>query len=258
MIDILILILLAAAAFAAGYVNTVAGAGSLLILPALIFSGLPANAANATNRVAILFQNIAAFGALRKGGVKLGKTTAIMTAIATIGSVGGAWVATRLTADQTQAAIAVAMVVMLALSLVPSRKTAQDDASSGEPSVSWGLCAGFLLIGFYGGLLQAGVGIVILLFLSLGFGTRLVVGNAIKLVVVLGFTLAALAIFISASRGALIDPTRATIIAVASSLGAWVGAKSTLKRGEKFIRTVVVVTVIASVIKLGIDLALKK
>jgi len=44
--------------FIAGFINTLAGSGSLLTLPLLMFLGLPANVANGTNRIAILLQNI--------------------------------------------------------------------------------------------------------------------------------------------------------------------------------------------------------
>ena len=53
--DYLLLILVG---FIAGIINVVAGGGSLLTLPILIFLGLPPNIANGTNRIAIIIQNI--------------------------------------------------------------------------------------------------------------------------------------------------------------------------------------------------------
>ncbi|HJS28417.1 MAG TPA: TSUP family transporter, partial [Anaerolineales bacterium] len=57
------------AGFLAGFINTVAGSGSLITLPLLIFLGLPASVANGTNRVGVLFQNVVAMGSFRKSGV---------------------------------------------------------------------------------------------------------------------------------------------------------------------------------------------
>ena len=54
-IEIIVTILLGTAA---GFINTFAGGGSMLVVPFLIFIGLPANVANATNRIAILLQNV--------------------------------------------------------------------------------------------------------------------------------------------------------------------------------------------------------
>ena len=53
----------------AGFINTVAGGGSLLSLPVLIFMGLPPAMANGTNRVAIFLQNISGIAGFRSKGV---------------------------------------------------------------------------------------------------------------------------------------------------------------------------------------------
>ena len=50
----------------AGFINTLAGSGSLLTLPLLMFMGLPANVANGTNRIALLLQNVVGVSAFRK------------------------------------------------------------------------------------------------------------------------------------------------------------------------------------------------
>ena len=58
-----------AAGFAAGFINTLAGSGSLITLPVLIWTGLPANVANGTNRVAILLQNVVGASSFKRSGV---------------------------------------------------------------------------------------------------------------------------------------------------------------------------------------------
>ena len=57
------------AGFACGFINTLAGSGSLITLPLLIFLGLPAPVANGTNRVAIVIQNIVAVSSFRAQNV---------------------------------------------------------------------------------------------------------------------------------------------------------------------------------------------
>ncbi|HPX06839.1 MAG TPA: sulfite exporter TauE/SafE family protein, partial [Tenuifilaceae bacterium] len=64
--DLLVYILMIAAGTAAGFINTLAGSGSLLTLPLLIFLGLPANVANGTNRIGILLQSIVAVGGFKQ------------------------------------------------------------------------------------------------------------------------------------------------------------------------------------------------
>ena len=58
-----------AAGCVAGTLNVIAGGGSFLTLPVLIFLGLPAGIANATNRVAIFLQNVGAVWSFQRFGV---------------------------------------------------------------------------------------------------------------------------------------------------------------------------------------------
>jgi hypothetical protein len=53
---------------AAGFINTLAGSGSLITLPILILLGLPANVANGTNRVGVVMQNVVAVANFRRFG----------------------------------------------------------------------------------------------------------------------------------------------------------------------------------------------
>ena len=90
------IVVLAVAGVAAGYVNTIAGAGSMLTLPALLFTGLDAGSANATNRIAVLFQGIAAAIAFHRSGVRVGRVTALVALPASIGAVLGSLLASAL------------------------------------------------------------------------------------------------------------------------------------------------------------------
>ena len=83
----LVLVLLAVMGVVAGAVNTVAGAGSLLLLPALVFSGLPDDAANATNRVGILAQTAMAVWGYRRAGLSVGKPEAALSGVVMAGGV---------------------------------------------------------------------------------------------------------------------------------------------------------------------------
>jgi len=66
--DILHIALIIAVGIAAGFLNTVAGEGSLITMPVLIFLGLPSAVANGTNRIALMAQNIVAVTNFRKKG----------------------------------------------------------------------------------------------------------------------------------------------------------------------------------------------
>jgi uncharacterized membrane protein YfcA len=243
--DPLVLALLACVGLVAGWINTVAGAGSLLLLPALIFAGLPADAANATNRIGVLVQSIFAVWGYHRAGMKAGRSERVFTFAATLGGAIGAWIATLLSASNVRDAIVVAMGVMLVLSLVPKKKGAEGKTLPDPTPLT---VAGLFVIGIYGGFLQAGVGILVLLFLSLVAGTGLVASNVLKSLITLSLSIVSLAVF--ASRGETIDPVRGGALAVGSALGGYLGARATVKLGEKWIRAAIVVAVAASMVKL--------
>lgn len=241
------LAVLAAVGVAAGYLNAISGAGSLITLPALVFTGLDASAANATNRIAILFQNASTLAGYSSGGLRTAGPTLWLLLPAGAGSALGAYVASLLSADSIGVAIALAMVVMLALSFVRAPQSAALD----HPRVSAGMVAGFFGIGVYAGFIQAGAGVMILLFLSLAYGINLVIANLLKNVALLAISAIAIAVF--ALRGLHLDVVRGTVLAASMSAGGFVGARATIKRGEGFIRLMVVIAVTLSAAKLLYD-----
>jgi uncharacterized protein len=245
------LVLLAVAGLVAGYINSIAGAGSLLTLPALIFTGLDAVSANATNRVAVLFQNAAAVVAFQRAGRGAIRQGLVLAAPSGVGAVAGAWVASHMTDAQLRVCIAVAMVIFLVLSLIPRPASAAAGASPTALRLNGASILGFAAIGFYAGFLQAGVGILILLYLALGHRVDFVSGNAIKVVMVLLLAAAALVVFVV--EGVPIDPLRGLVLAVATTLGGYLGATAAMRRGERFVRVVLVAAVLASVAKLAWD-----
>ncbi|MFW5875137.1 MAG: sulfite exporter TauE/SafE family protein [Myxococcota bacterium] len=244
--------LLALAGLLAGYINSVAGAGSLLTLPALIFTGLDAGSANATNRVAVLFQNAAAMVAFHRSGRGAIRHALVLAIPAGAAAVAGTVVASLTPDDVLRLCIAVAMVVFLVLSLVPRpapTAPAGDATEARRPDAKTVLA--FVAIGFYAGFLQAGVGILLLLYMSLVQRMHLVFANGIKVVVIL--LLAAVALVTFAWQGVAIDALRGLVLAVATTTGGYLGAMATIRRGEKFVRGVLFVAVAGSVVKLAWD-----
>lgn len=260
------LLALAAVGLVAGWINTVAGAGSLLLLPALIFTGLDASEANATNRIGILAQTLAAVIGYRRAGMSIARADLVLTGAAMVGGAIGSFVATLLAPSEMQIAIVIAMGVMLVLSLVPSRSKKKPDPGVGEapapapaepppttlPAPTPAMIAAFVAIGIYGGFLQAGVGILVLLYLSLAHGVGLVASNVVKSTVTLALTIVAIAVF--ASRGEGIDVVRGGVLAITSALGGLAGARSTVALGDRFVRVTVTLAVLVSMIKLVADM----
>lgn len=241
---------LVGAGFLAGFINTLAGSGSLITLPMLIFMGLPANVANGTNRVAILLQNIAGVSRFRQSGVLDLRGAVMLSLPAILGSIVGARIAVGVDELVLRRVIGVIMLVMLFVILVRPQRWLQGTLERLEGFPNWKQLATFFAIGVYGGFIQAGVGIFLLAGLVLGVGYDLVRANAVKVSIALLFTISALGVFISSNQ---VNWTAGLILAVGNMLGAWFAAKVAVERGAVWVhRLLIVVVAVASAHLLGV------
>lgn len=215
----------------AGFLNTLAGSGSLLTLPLLMFLGLPANVANGTNRIAILLQNIIGVSSFKKQKILSLKEGIRIGLPATAGSLLGAQIAITLNEDIMTKAIAVLLIFMFFLILLNPDRWIR--SREGHPPVTrWIQIVIFFMIGIYGGFIQAGVGFFLLAGLVLGAGYELIKANAIKVFIVLLYTPVALAVFIYNNQ---VNYKLGLILAVGNMIGAYIGARYAAKLGARVI-----------------------
>ena len=104
-------LLLIAVGFAVGFINTVAGGGSLLSLPVLIFLGLPPSVANGTNRVAIVIQTFIGVAGFRSKGVTTFPFNLYLGISALLGAIIGAQIAVDINGETFNKLLARAMVL---------------------------------------------------------------------------------------------------------------------------------------------------
>ncbi len=239
--------LLIAAGFVAGFINTLAGSGSAVTLPALIFLGLPASIANGTNRVAIVLQNATALASFRRARVLDSRGALWLAAPAVLGSLIGAQISLGLNEQLMRRAIGVVMLVMLMVILLRPERWLHGTMRemSGRPGLKHMLV--FFALGVYTGFIQVGVGIFLLAGLVLDLGYDLVRANAVKVVVILASTLVALLVFAANAR---VQWREGLVLAVGSSLGAWTGARFAVERGAVWVRRLLIAIVVFSAAQL--------
>lgn len=235
----------------AGFINVAAGGGSMLSLPLLIFLGLPANVANGTNRVAILLQNIIGVNTFRRQQVFNVKTDYRLAIPAVVGAIGGALWAVEINEKLLHHIISFLMVFMLLIVVFKPDVWVREQAGKMNPKPSIWQYLLFLAIGFYGGFIQLGVGFFLLAGLVLGCGHDLVKANAIKLFIVLVYTVFALAIFIYNDQ---VDWISGLLLSIGNMTGAWIGVRFTIKGGAKYVRYVLIIALIIVTAKLIISL----
>lgn len=233
--------------FMAGFINTLAGSGSLLSLPMLMFLGLPANVANGTNRIAILLQNVVGVGSFRQQKVLNTRMGFWLALPAVIGSLIGAQVAIELNEELMEKVIGGLLIAMFFLILYKPARWVKGQAGHVRAKPNLLQFIIFFFIGIYGGFIQAGVGLFLLAGLVLGAGVDLVRANAMKLLIVLIYTPFALAIFFLNDQ---VNWKVGLILALGNMLGAFVASRFAVSWGAKYVRYILLVVILGSALKL--------
>lgn len=231
---------------AAGAINVMAGSGSALTLPALIFSGLDGAEANGTNRLSILIQNIAAAASFSGEGAAGGLRESVKYSLFTLpGMVCGVLVAVNMD-DQLFRQIAGGVILLVAASMfLPS--LASGVGGKRFARNRWLLYPALVATGFYGGFIQVGVGLVIMGLVFHMVGGNIAAVNVRKVFIVTIYTAPALAMFFVSGN---VDLLKGLNLAAGSAIGGWWGAKLSVRKGAAAVRWFLVVALALSGLKL--------
>lgn len=247
--DFLEVLLILAVGLVAGFINTIAGGGSLISLPVLIFLGLPSAVANATNRVAIFAQNIFGVAGFKSKGIGEFRYSLALGLSALIGAIIGAKLAVDIKGEVFNKILAVVMIIVVFLTI--SGKAKPKNVAGEIYSIKSKIIGiiSLFFVGIYGGFIQAGVGFIIIGALSAIHGFSLVKINSMKMFIVLVYTVAALAVFIFEGK---INWLYGVVLAIGNSTGAWFASRWSVEKGDKAIKVFLVITVVALAIKLWV------
>lgn len=242
--DLLSITILTFVGVIAGFINVNAGGGSTLTLPALIFLGLDISVANGTNRIAILLQNVSAVQSFKQEKLFDLKTSLNLSLFTLPGSVAGALLAVKLEDELFQSILGIIMIGIIISMILPKNKSKTKDEPN-KPNT--GIYLSMIGIGFYGGFIQVGVGFLLMASLQFLMKLDLVRVNMYKVFIVLIYTIPVLMIF------ALTDNVNwllGIFLAIGNIFGGWWGAKIQIKKGEGFIKYLLVIAVFIMALKL--------
>jgi len=234
--------LLIGAGFLAGFINTIAGGGSMLTLPAFMILGMPADIANGTNRVGIFLQSLAGARGFYKEG-KLAPATIVPNLVPTlIGAFLGSMLASYLPVSWLKPTLLVTMLAMAVLMLVKPSVVAPPEGTptytlSERPMAVLGL----VFAGFYGGFVQAGVGFLLIAAVAGGLRYDLVRTNALKMAITAALTVIALIVFVFRGQVMWIP---GLVMAVGTVAGASVSVKFAIKVPQSVLKWVLFVMVL--------------
>jgi uncharacterized protein len=232
--------------FLAAFLNTVGGGGSLFSVPILTFMGLPITMANATSRVAILFQNFFAVGGFRSKGVELPWPYSLYLGLA---SLGGGLIGSLLASKVPDAVFSKIFVGVMIFSVIliiyDPFKSKGEEKLNFKSQLIGAIC--FFFIGIYGGFIQAGIGFLVIAVLSVVNNLSLVKSNYVKVFAAIVYTGVSVAVF--AYEGKIVWTT-GLILAIGHAMGGWYASRWSVKAGEVWIKRVMIVSVLAMAIKL--------
>ncbi|MEA3445105.1 MAG: sulfite exporter TauE/SafE family protein [Bacteroidota bacterium] len=234
--------LIAAGVFA-GFINTLAGSGSLITLPLLIFLGLPATVANGTNRIAILLQNVVAVSSFKQQKILDIKNHVWLVIPATIGAIVGSFFAVDIDENIMRNTIAGLLVFMFFVVLYKPDAWIKGKAGQIDQLHNIWKVIIFFFIGVYGGFIQAGVGFFLLAGLVLGAGFDLVKANAVKVLIVLCYTIFALSVFVLNDQ---VNFFWGIILAIGNMTGAFIASRFAVSWGAKFVRYLLLITLVVA------------
>ena len=231
-------ILLAVAGFGAGVVNAIAGGGSLLSFPALLFVGVPPVAANATNTVAIWPGTVSSTWAYRKLIVEEKRRAWVLALPSLAGGLAGSVLLLH-TPEKAFKAVVPWLILfaagLLSLQGPVARWVARKMPMAGDrvPAPLW---VAQFFISLYGGYFGAGIGILMLASLGmLGFKDVHEM-NALK--VMIGFLINIVAALYFVMSGLVNWPDAGTMV-IGTIAGGYAGAHFAQRLPQKHVRSVI-------------------
>ena len=227
-----------------GFINTLAGGGSMITLPALMLLGMPVDVANATNRVGVLMQSLTGVKGFSDQD-RLDKSAIFPILVPTIvGALAGSLLASFMPVWVLKPVLLGSMITMALVMVVRPQAIIPVDGTepyklTDRPVAGLGL----FLAGVYGGFVQAGVGFILIAALAGGLRFDLVRTNALKNLCTAVFSGVALVIF--AMRGQ-VWWIPGLILAVGSVAGAMASVRFTINVSQNTLKWILFVMVTAT------------
>lgn len=212
--------------FLAAVMNTLAGYGSIITLTILMdVLGLPANMANGTNRVNILANSLAGVMGYKKNGkLDLANGKWILVTVC-IGAVFGVLLAINVSNDQFRAVFKYLIVVLFLSILIKPKRWIRETNDLKDIPI-WKMVLFYFPIGFYGGFIQMGMGIIFLMAGVLISGFTIIRANALKMFIIFMYTILSIIIF---HYNGLIDWKIGAVLSIGTAAGGYLTASYSSK-----------------------------
>jgi len=231
----------------AGFVNTLAGGGTVVSFSAFMFLGLPPMVANGTVRLSVIFQNATSVAYFQKNKLIDWRKVLQLGIPMVLGSIVGAMIAGFISNEWFRYIFAGVIVLFGFSMLFNPDKYIHERTDLVNRKMSLLQYLLYFLLGIYGGFIHAGIGYVLLAVLVLSNGYNLFNANVLKNVLVLLYVPFSLIIFAWQGNVAW---SFGLIHAIGNVIGAGLAARLAIKKGASFIRYIVLVLIVIVVLQL--------
>ncbi len=238
-------LLLFAVGIFSGFLNIMAGGGSTITLPLLIFLGMDTALANGTNRVAILIQNLSGVTSFHRQEYSEFSESLKLSLWTLPGAITGAIFAVRISDEAFETILGI-VIIGIVVSMFFSPTSGGKHQNDTPRKTRW-IYPAMVFTGFYGGFVQVGVGFVLMATLYHILRLNLVRVNMHKVFVVLIYTIPVIVVFVIAGK---VDWTAGLILGAGNAIGAWWSAHMSVKKGEKVIKILLVVAMMIMALEL--------
>jgi len=233
-----------------GFINTLAGGGSSVLYPILIFMGMPIHTAIGTSRVGFVAQGIFSMAGFKSKGIFLFPFNLYVALSAMSGGLIGAWISLHTSAKNLTRILAVIMIMIAVIMIVQSKIKAVNLPERTTGKWLWLSFVIYFFIGMYGGFIQAGMGFMIILAGTLINRFNLAQANSIKALIVLILTIPTLYMF--AVKGH-VHWQAGFAIALGTALGSWLTSRWSVKVNDKYVRYIITVIIVSLAMKLWFE-----
>ncbi|MDR2972379.1 MAG: sulfite exporter TauE/SafE family protein [Bacteroidales bacterium] len=241
------IIILICSGIIVGFINTLAGGGTVISMSVFMYFGLPPLVANGTNRVAIVFQNLTAVSYFQKNKFIDWQKVLHLGIPIVLGSLTGAGIAGYISNQWFQYIFAAAVILFgISMLLNPNRYIHERTDLVNRKITLWQYLIYFLL-GIYGGFVHVGIGYLLLAVLVLSNGYDLLKANVLKSVLILCYVPFSLSIY--AIQGNVCW-SFGLVHAIGNMIGAGLAARLAVKKGAAFIRYIVLILIVIVILQM--------
>lgn len=239
--------------FLAGFIDSIAGGGGLISLPAYLLAGLPAHITLGTNKTAMSIGTFTATLKYFKAG-QIDWRVGLFSAVASfIGAIGGSTLSLAIS-DKALRIVMLAVIPAVAVFLLIKRNfgtsPAVDRQLSRRRVAATSLAIG-LVVGCYDGLIGPGTGTFLILAFTGFLGFDLLKSSACAKVANLMSNIASMIVFSMSGKVLFLLAIPAAVFAAA---GNYLGAKLAIKGGAKYVRYTVFVVIGLLFVKMAVEL----